>query len=72
MGSLSASFVPILAVMSGEAEQMERHNASVEQMEASLTALIAGQQFALLQSGVGRKPPGTDKNPERDEEEKLD
>ncbi len=72
MGGLSASFVPILAVMSGEAEQMERQNASLGQMEASLAALVAGQEFAWLQSGVGRKPPGTDKNPERDEQEELD
>lgn len=45
MAALSSSFVPILAVMSGEAEQMERQQASAEQMEASLIALLAGESF---------------------------
>jgi len=61
-----------MAVMSGQAEQMEMQKASVEDMEASLTALLAGQEFAWLQSGAGRLPPGTDKNEERDEAEDLD
>ena len=45
MAGLSASFVPILAVMSGQAEQLEAQRASVEDMEVSLTALLAGQRF---------------------------
>jgi hypothetical protein len=45
MAGLSASFVPILAVMSGQAEQLEAQRASVDTMEASLTALLAGERF---------------------------
>ncbi len=45
MAGLSASFVPILAVMSGQAEQLEAQRASVHEIEASLIALIAGEQF---------------------------
>ncbi|MEL6876072.1 MAG: hypothetical protein AAGM33_11415, partial [Pseudomonadota bacterium] len=45
MAALSSSFVPILAVMSGEAEQMEKQQTSAEQMEASLIALLAGESF---------------------------
>jgi len=45
MAGLSASFVPILAVMSGQAEQLEAQRASVDAMEASLTALLAGERF---------------------------
>ena len=48
MSSLSASFVPILAVMSGEAEQMETEQRSVQEMEASLIALLAGEEFAWI------------------------
>jgi len=49
MSALSSSFVPIMAVMSGQAEQMETQRATVEQMEASLIALLAGEEFAWLQ-----------------------
>ncbi|MEQ8741683.1 hypothetical protein [Parasphingorhabdus sp.] len=45
MAGLATSFVPILAVMSGQAEQLEAQRASVEDMEVSLTALLAGQRF---------------------------
>ena len=48
MAGLSASFVPIMAVMSGQAEEMEAQRASVEDMEASLTALLAGERFAWI------------------------
>ena len=66
MSGLSASFVPILAVMSGQAEQMETRRASVEDMEASLTALLAGERFAWIsnksadfgqQTGMGGPDP---------------
>jgi len=45
MSGLATSFVPILAVMSAQTEQMEARQVSVEQMETSLTALLAGEKF---------------------------
>ena len=69
MSNLSASFVPLLAVMSGEAEQMEMEQRSVAEMEASLTALLAGEEFAWARpnedkrykfQGVGGPDPEED------------
>ena len=45
MAGLSASFVPILAVMSGQAEQMEAQRLPAVAIETSLTALLAGERF---------------------------
>ena len=50
MTGLSASFVPIMAVLSGQAEQMEIQRASVEQMESSLSALLAGERFDWIRT----------------------
>ena len=72
MAALSASFVPIMAVMSGQAEQLEAQRASADQIETSLTALLAGDQFAWLQSGAGHRPPGVDANEERSDQQDLD
>ena len=52
MTGLSASFVPIMAVLSGQAEQMETQRASVEQMESSLTALLAGERFDWIRRNI--------------------
>ncbi len=43
MSGLASSFVPILAVMSGQVEQLEARQASIHDMEASLIAMLAGQ-----------------------------
>ena len=70
MAGLTSSFVPILAVMSGQAEQMEAQQASVEDMEASLTALIAGQRFDWIRSeSVTFEPQTGMGGPDPDEEE---
>ncbi len=50
MSGLAASFVPIMTVLSGQAEQMENQQASVEDIEASLTALLAGKRFDWIRS----------------------
>ncbi|MGB5723607.1 MAG: hypothetical protein WBM39_04260, partial [Parasphingorhabdus sp.] len=50
MSALASSFVPIMAVMSGQAEQMETQQASVEEMEASLIALLAGEEFDWIRT----------------------
>ena len=66
MSGLAASFVPIMAVISGQAEQMEAQRISARDIEASLTALLAGQEFAWIRpessansrfSGVGGPDP---------------
>ncbi len=70
MAGLSASFVPILAVMSGQAEQMESQRASVEDMEASLTALLAGEKFDWIRTkSVDFGPQTGMGGPDLDEEE---
>jgi hypothetical protein len=73
MAGLSASFVPILAVMSGQAEQLEAQRASVEQMESSLTALLAGERFDWISSisvdfGIQTGMGGPDLDAEKAEE----
>nr|WP_243457120.1 hypothetical protein [Parasphingorhabdus cellanae] len=45
MPTVSSSLMPIMAAMSGQAEQMEAQRASVEEMETSLAALLAGENF---------------------------
>ena len=50
MSGLAASFVPIMAVLSGQAEQMEAQRVSSEEMEASLTALLAGDKFGWIRT----------------------
>lgn len=45
MSGLATSFVPILAVMSGQAEQMEAQQLPAVEIETSLTALLAGERF---------------------------
>lgn len=50
MSGFASSFVPIMAVMSGQAEQMEAQRVSVEEMESSLTALLAGERFDWISS----------------------
>jgi len=54
MSGLASSFVPILAVMSGHAEQMEARHAPAADIETSLTALLAAESFArkLQNSGI--------------------
>ena len=80
MAGLSASFVPILAVMSGQAEQLEAQRASVEQMEASLAALLAGENFAVIgakSAGFGTEmavggPDSAEEEAEKDEKAATD
>ena len=70
--SLSASLSPLLAVMSGQAEAMERAQLSAEDAETALNDLLAGREFAWLQTGIGYRPVDIDPNEERDEAEELD
>ena len=53
MSGLATSFVPILAVMSGQAEQMQARHAPTAEIETSLIALLAGEKFSRAHSEYG-------------------
>ena len=48
MARLATSFVPILAVMSGHADQLAARQASAEEIESSLTALLGEGKTAWM------------------------
>lgn len=51
MSVVVSSFLPIMAVMSGQAELMETRHLSADEMETSLAALLAGEKFNWLRAG---------------------